>query len=179
MCEIVEVISRDLSPPQSDLWSGSEASSDVSALADAIVERVVGGCGQRAESAGVHSSTAEREGKSGGAKSVRFAVTPDCETGDSGEGVSGEGVSNQLRDTEEREQEDGSRLTVCANGTRKLVSRDGKAVSLSFANGDTKHIRPDGTVVGHSYSLSVTPCVFSLSVYSLSVVLLLMVLCVM
>ena len=124
MCEIVEVISRDLSPPQSDLWSGSEASSDVSALADAIVERVVGGCGQGAESAGVQSSTAEREGKSGGAKSVRFAVTPDCEigeTGDSGdgvsgetgdgvsgetgEGVSGEGVSNQLRDTEERDQD--------------------------------------------------------------------------
>ena len=150
-CEIVDVVSRDLSP-QSDLWSDSEAAgSDVSALADDIVDRVMGprwsGWGQGVESHRGQSLPDMEVKKSSSGKSVRFAVDT-AETDGGGE------MEDEREDKEEEgplqrevEQEDGSRLVVCTNGTRKVVSRDGQSVSLVFTNGDTKHIKPDGTVV--------------------------------
>ena len=148
---IVEVVSRDLSPPQSDLCSGSEAGSDVSALAEEIVERIMGprggGWGQEVEFNRGQSSADEglKIEKCGGGKSVRFAVDPVATDGD-GEREAG---PQKQEPEEEMGQEERSKVMVCANGTRREVSSDGRSVSLTFTNGDTKHIKPNGTVVDH------------------------------
>ena len=44
-------------------------------------------------------------------------------------------------------QKDGSRLIVFPNGTRKVVSADGRTTAVHFFNGDIKRIDPDQTVV--------------------------------
>ena len=44
-------------------------------------------------------------------------------------------------------QEDGSRCIVFPNGTHKVISGDGKTVTVHFFNGDIKQIKPDQTVV--------------------------------
>lgn len=44
-------------------------------------------------------------------------------------------------------QEDGSRRIVFPNGTHKVISADGKTVTVHFFNGDIKQIKPDQTVV--------------------------------
>ena len=170
-CDIVDVISRDLSPPWSDLLSDSETGgSDVSALADDIVDRVVGprvsGWGQGAGLEKGQSPPPEKELKSG--KSVRFALELREKEEEEREGKTEE---EGARGGEVEVQEDGSRIVVCANGTRKAVSGDGKSVSLTFTNGDTKHVKPDGTVVGPSLSsvasaplvLSVVRCTATVS----------------
>ena len=145
-CEIVEVISRDLSPPQSDLWSGGEP--DMSALAEDIVNRVIGprerdqGKGPGSCSDGGDKATEKTS------KSVRFAVE-DTAGPSEARGVEGDGEGEERRDQPAAEtvQEDGSTVTVCSNGTRRIVSSDGQSVMLEFCNGDTKHIQPDRTVV--------------------------------
>lgn len=160
ICEIVEVISRDLSPPQSDLsphCSGSEASSDVSAIAEDIVNRVMGtprqgGSDTHPLGPDIQKTTVEggergeETEKAGVGKTVRFslAASPTGSTRETGEADGG-----TVSHAEELEtvREDGSKVTLCSNGTRKTVSGDGKSVTLEFQNGDTKHIGPDSTVV--------------------------------
>ena len=44
-------------------------------------------------------------------------------------------------------QEDGSRVILFPNGTRKIISCNGKSTSVHFFNGDVKHVKPDQTVV--------------------------------
>lgn len=44
-------------------------------------------------------------------------------------------------------QEDGSKCIVFPNGTRKVISREGKSSTVHFFNGDIKQIKPDQTVV--------------------------------
>ena len=44
-------------------------------------------------------------------------------------------------------QDDGSRRIVFPNGTHKVISADGKTVTVHFFNGDIKQIKPDQTVV--------------------------------
>ena len=202
VCEIVDVVSRDLSPPQSDLsphWSGSEIGPDVSALAEEIVSEVMGTLRERNEDhhkskshddaameSASNGQTAESKGKSRSVvgKTVRFSLgashssTEQLRLAAAGEGEEGEtgggeggGGGGEERDeeavdvaltpqnwqltgneAEETVQEDGSRVTVCSNGTRKIVSSDGLSVTLKFLNGDTKHIRPDNTVVHYNYA---------------------------
>ena len=171
-CEIVEIMSRDLSPPQSDIGSGSEAGSDVSALAEDIVNRVMGTRreardqregeiggererGGEGERGGVQSekTASDKTGKT--SKSVRFTLEASGSEagGERGgaEGRGGEVMSEQqvptVCDSGEAVEEGQSKVTVCSNGTRKIVSSDGKSVTLEFVNGDTKHIQEDGTVV--------------------------------
>ena len=48
-------------------------------------------------------------------------------------------------------QSDGSKVITFSNGTKKVVSADGKSNSVYFFNGDIKHVKPDQTVVRHSY----------------------------
>ena len=48
-------------------------------------------------------------------------------------------------------QEDGSRCVVFPNGTHKVISGDGKTVTVHFFNGDIKQIKPDQTVVCSRY----------------------------
>ena len=142
-CEIVEVISRDLSPPESD---SEGAGSDVSAIAEGIVDRVMGtwmeGRSQEAES---RKTAAEEVEKMGKAKTVRFALESSREREEGREKT-----TDAEEEEKEEEEEDGSKVIVCSNGTRKITSSDGRCVTLKFANGDTKHIQPDNTVVwGH------------------------------
>lgn len=47
----------------------------------------------------------------------------------------------------ESSQDDGSRVILFPNGTRKIISPDKKSVSVYFFNGDVKHVKPDHTVV--------------------------------
>lgn len=42
---------------------------------------------------------------------------------------------------------DGSKVVTFSNGTRKVVSTDGKSSTVYFFNGDVKHVKPDRTVV--------------------------------
>ena len=44
-------------------------------------------------------------------------------------------------------QEDGTKVVSFSNGTRKVLSADGKASSVYFFNGDIKHVKSDQTVV--------------------------------
>ena len=167
-CEIVEIISHDLSPPQSDMWSGVPRSngwgsdsegvgSDVSAIADDIVDKVIGrsvdrqsqgaeskntaGQSQGAESKntagqsqGVESSNDEKTVKS---RVVRFALE------NTSEGQKEKTPEQQQHDNDD--DDDGSKVILCSNGTKKIMNSDG--VTLKFANGDTKYIKPDNTVV--------------------------------
>ena len=48
-------------------------------------------------------------------------------------------------------QEDGSKCIVFPNGTRKVISREGKSSTVHFFNGDIKQIKPDQTVVCKIY----------------------------
>ena len=61
------------------------------------------------------------------------------------EGVRRERVKGDIRQSEV--MQDGSKVTLCTNGTRKVVSADGRSVTLHFFNGDIKHIQPDKSVV--------------------------------
>lgn len=175
ICEIVEVISHDLSPPQSDLsphCSGSEANSDVSAIAEDIVDQVLGTQRQGAthplrpdiQRTTVESGErGEETEKAGMGKTVRFSLDgsptgPLRETGEADGGT----VSHA-----EELREDGSKVTLCSNGTRKIVSGDGKSVTLEFQNGDTKHIGPDNTVVCCVYGSLSSPSLIAGSVLGL------------
>lgn len=161
ICEIVEVISRDLSPH----CSGSEASSDVSAMAEDIVDQVLGTQRQGTSDNRPLGPDIERATVEGGergeetekAKTVRFSLDA-SPTGPLRK--TGEADGGTVSHTEQLEtvREDGSKVTLCSNGTRKTVGGDGKSVTLEFQNGDTKHIGPDNTVVCGLYaSLSPVP----------------------
>lgn len=43
--------------------------------------------------------------------------------------------------------EDGSKILLYTNGTRKVISSDGLSSTVYFFNGDIKKITPDGNVV--------------------------------
>lgn len=163
ICEIVEVISRDLSPPQSDLsphWSGSEAGSDVSAIAEEIVDKVMNTQREQPNDSGrleleTEKTTVEvverrkETEKAGEEKTVRFSLdaTPTGQPRETGETGGRTETISQLPEKLQSVQEDGSKVILCSNGTRKIVSGDGKSVTLEFQNGDTKYIGPDNTVV--------------------------------
>uniref|UniRef100_A0A4W4FNX2 Centrosomal P4.1-associated protein n=1 Tax=Electrophorus electricus TaxID=8005 RepID=A0A4W4FNX2_ELEEL len=51
---------------------------------------------------------------------------------------------------------DGGRLIVFPNGTRKELSADGLSVSVTFFNGDIKHIMPDQRVIYYHASAQTT-----------------------
>ena len=181
--EIVEVMSRDLSPPQSDLSPHSsdsegdalsDAGSEVSALAEEIVSQVLGAQGERVGdedhprvSKAAPKTTDGGEGVGGKDHPRVSKAAP--KTTDSGlttgnpsairsvrfclEASHSRGRGEDIAVTPQLEQEDGSRVVVCANGTKKVVSADGKSVTLHFFNGDTKHIHQDKSVVGLALAL--------------------------
>ena len=49
-------------------------------------------------------------------------------------------------------QPDGSKVITFSNGTRKVLSADGKSSSVYFFNGDVKHVKADQTVVSIYWS---------------------------
>ena len=63
-------------------------------------------------------------------------------------------------------EQDGSKVIMFTNGTKKTISSDGKSTSFYFFNGDVKHIKADQTVVSESrcasssrsHLLVVDPC---------------------
>lgn len=158
ICEIVEVVSQDLSPPQSDLWSGSEAGSDVSAIAEDIVNQVIGTGRQQSSDSYPLGSEIQKTTVEGGergedteklekGKTVRFSLDASPTGKRPRETEEADGGTVSHAEQLETVREDGSTVMLCSNGTRKIVSVDGKSVTLEFQNGDTKHIGPDNTVV--------------------------------
>ena len=92
------------------------------------------------------------------AKSVRFSLGEEQpkEEGGKERGAREDGAADVAHgglQQVETVQEDGSKVVVCANGTRKVISANGQSITLHFFNGDIKHIKPD-----HSVVRSVRPC---------------------
>ena len=50
----------------------------------------------------------------------------------------------------EKIEADGSKVITFSNGTRKVISPDGKSSTVYFFNGDMKYTKPDQTVVRES-----------------------------
>ena len=99
------------------------------------------------------------------AKSVRFSLGSHSteqpkEEGGRESGAREEGAMEEAvvaPQQVETVQEDGSKVVVCANGTRKVISADGRSITLHFFNGDIKHIKPDLSVVGSVRLWGVAP----------------------
>ena len=51
---------------------------------------------------------------------------------------------------EEHVEDDGTRVILFPNGTKKMVSMDGLTSTVYFFNGDIKRIMSDGTIVSKS-----------------------------
>ena len=47
----------------------------------------------------------------------------------------------------EETKPDGSKIVTFSNGTRKVISADGKSTTVYFFNGDMKYTKPDQTIV--------------------------------
>ena len=59
---------------------------------------------------------------------------------------------------------DGTKVILFPNRTRKVVSADGKSISVHFFNGDIKHVKPDQSIVSAS-CCCVRVCVLMAAVY--------------
>ena len=47
----------------------------------------------------------------------------------------------------ETQEQDGSKVVLFSNGTRKVLSADGQTSTVYFFNGDIKRTQSDGTIV--------------------------------